>query len=81
MNIPNEIQEYLDEKVDSDSKLALIGCRATNSEISYGCCEYDIAVLGTNDLDLGNKITYLRSSTLEFLNFPNYSHHDISLST
>jgi len=79
LKIPNEIQEYLDEKVDSDSKLALIGCRATNSEISYGCCEYDIAVLGNNGLDLGNKITYLRSSTLEFLNFPNYSHHDISL--
>ncbi len=77
MNIPNEIQEYLDKKIDSD--LALIGCRAESSKISYDCCEYDIAVLGSKDLDLGNKITYLRNSTLEFVKFPNYNQHDISL--
>jgi len=77
LKIPNEIQEYIDEKTDSE--LALIGCRAENSEISYECCEYDIAVLGGNDAGLGNKITYVGNNTIEFLNFPKYSHHDISL--
>jgi hypothetical protein len=77
LKIPNEIQEYLYEKTDSE--LALIGCRAEDSEISYECCEYDIAVLGGNDASLRNKITYVGNNTLEFLNFPKYSHHDISL--
>jgi len=77
LKIPNEIQEYLDEKTDSE--LALIGCRAEDSEISYECCEYDVAVLGGNDASLRNKITYVGNNTLEFLNFPKYSHHDISL--
>ncbi len=77
MKIPNEIQEYLYEKTDSE--LALIGCRAEDSEISYECCEYDIAVLGVNDASLRNNITYVGNNTLEFLNFPKYSHHDISL--
>lgn len=77
MKISNEIQEYLYEKTDSE--LALIGCRAEDSEISYECCEYDIAVLGVNDASLRNNITYVGNNTLEFLNFPKYSHHDISL--
>jgi hypothetical protein len=77
LKIPNEIQEYMDEKTGSE--LALIGCRAENSEVSYECCEYDIAVLGSNDAGLGNKITHVGNNTLEFLNFPKYSHHDISL--
>jgi len=77
LKIPNEIQEYMDEKTGSE--LALIGCRAENSEVSYECCEYDIAILGSNDAGLGNKITHVGNNTLEFLNFPKYSHHDISL--
>jgi len=77
LKISNEIQEYLYEKTDSE--LALIGCRAEDSEISYECCEYDIAVLGVNDASLRNNITYVGNNTLEFLNFPKYSHHDISL--
>jgi hypothetical protein len=77
LKIPDEIQEYMDEKTGSE--LALIGCRAENSELSYACCEYDIAVLGGNDAGLGNKITHVGNNTLEFLNFPKYSHHDISL--
>ena len=77
MKISNEIQEYLYEKTGSE--LALIGCRAEDSEISYECCEYDIAVLGVNDASLRNNITYVGNNTLEFLNFPKYSRHDISL--
>lgn len=79
LKIPDKIQEYLSEKTDSE--LALIGCRAddTNTRISYDCCEYDIAVLGENDMGLGNKITQVGNDTLEFLDFPKYDHSEISL--
>ena len=77
--IPDKIQEYLSEKTDSE--LALIGCRAndTNTRVSYDCCEYDIAVLGKNDMGLGNKIMQVGNDTLEFLDFPKYDHNEISL--
>jgi hypothetical protein len=79
LKIPDKIQEYLSEKTDLE--LALIGCRAddTNTRISYDCCEYDIAVLGENDMGLGNKITQVGNDTLEFLDFPKYDHSEISL--
>lgn len=79
LKIPDRIQEYLSEKTDSE--LALIGCRAndTNTRISYDCCEYDIAVLGENDMGLGNKIMQVGNDTLEFLDFPKYDHSEISL--
>ena len=79
LKIPDKIQEYLSEKTDSE--LALIGCRAddTNTRISYDCCEYDIAVLGENDMGLGNKIKQVGNDTLEFLDFPKYDHSEISL--
>ena len=79
LKIPEKIQEYLSEKTDSE--LALIGCRAddTNTRISYDCCEYDIAVLGENDIGLGNKIMQVGNDTMEFLDFPKYDHGEISL--
>jgi hypothetical protein len=77
MKIPGKIQEYLREKIDSE--LALIGCRADTPEISYDCCEYDIAILGGNDMALGNKIMQIGNNTLEFLDFPKYGHYEISL--
>jgi hypothetical protein len=77
MKIPDKIQQYLSEKTDSET--ALIGCRADTSELSYDCCEYDIAILGGNDMGLGNKIMQIGNNTLEFLNFPKYGHNEISL--
>jgi hypothetical protein len=77
MKIPGKIQEYLSEEIDSE--LALIGCRADTPEISYDCCEYDIAILGGNDMSLGNKIMQIGNNTLEFLDFPKYGHYEISL--
>jgi hypothetical protein len=79
LKIPDKIQEYLSEK--TDSQLALIGCRAddTNTRISYDCCEYDIAVIGENDMGSGNKIMQVGNYTLEFLDFPKYNHSEISL--
>lgn len=80
MKIPDEVQAFLSK--NSDLELALIGCRADSSHISYDCCEYDIAVLGSNENGYDKKIIQLGDNTIEFLHFPNYQnygHNDISL--
>jgi hypothetical protein len=77
MMFPEKIQEYLSSK--KNSELALIGCRVDNSNISYECCEYDIAVLAKNGNGLGNSITQIGKEKLEFLDFSNYNQNVISL--
>lgn len=80
MKIPDEVQAFMSK--NSDLELALIGCRADSSHISYDCCEYDIAVLGSNENSYDKKIIQLGDNTIEFLHFPNYQkygHGDISL--
>jgi hypothetical protein len=77
MKIPDKIQQYLSEKTDSE--VALIGCWADTPELSYDCCEYDIAIIGGNDMGLGNRIMQIGNYTLEFLDFPEYEHNEISL--
>jgi hypothetical protein len=80
MKIPDEIQAFLSK--NSDLELALIGCRADSSHISYDCCEYDVAILGSNENVYDKKIVRLGDKTIEFLHFPNYQnyvHSDISL--
>jgi hypothetical protein len=80
MKIPDEVQAFVSK--NSDLELALIGCRADSSHISYDCCEYDIAVLGSNENSYDKKIIQLGDNTIEFLHFPNYQkygHGDISL--
>jgi hypothetical protein len=77
MMLSEEIQKYLSNK--KDSELALIGCRADNSNISYECCEYDIAVHAKNDNALSNNVTQIGKEKLEFLNFSNFNQNQISL--
>jgi hypothetical protein len=80
MKIPDEIQAFLSK--DRDLELALIGCRADSSHISYDCCEYDVAIIGSNENGYDKKIVRLGDNTIEFLYFPNYQnygHPDISL--
>ncbi|HEY7757455.1 MAG TPA: hypothetical protein VIA08_04420 [Nitrososphaeraceae archaeon] len=80
MKIPDEVQALLSK--NSDLELALIGCRADRPDISYDCCEYDVAVLGNNENSYDKKIIKLGDTTIEFLHFPNYQkygHSDISL--
>lgn len=77
MMLSEKIQEYLSNK--KNSELALIGCRADNSSISYECCEYDIAVLAKNENGLGNNIIQIGKEKLEFLDFSNFNQNDISL--
>ena len=75
--LSEKIQKYLSNK--KDSELALIGCRADNSNISYECCEYDIAVHAKNDNALSNNVTQIGKEKLEFLNFSNFNQNQISL--
>jgi hypothetical protein len=75
--LSEKIQEYLNNK--KNSELALIGCRADNSNISYECCEYDIAVLTKNNNGLGNNIMQIGKEKLEFLDFSNLYKNEISL--
>lgn len=79
MKIPDEIQAFLSK--NSDLELALIGCRADGSHISYDCCEYDVAILGSSENGYDKKIVQLGDKAIEFLHYPNYQngHHDISL--
>ena len=80
MKIPDEVQAFLSK--NSDLELALIGCRADSSHISYDCCEYDIAVLGSSENGYDKKIIQIGDNTIEFLHFPNYQkygNNDISL--
>lgn len=77
MMFPEKIQEYLSNK--KNSELALIGCRADNSNLSYECCEYDIAVLAKNGNGLGNSIMQIGKEKLEFLDFSNCNQNEISL--
>ena len=79
MKLPQEIQDFVSNNKELD--LALIGCRADGPHDSYGCCEYDFAILGGNiDNDIHKKIIQLGDSTLEFLNFQNQNvNEDISL--
>jgi hypothetical protein len=79
MKLPQEIQDFVSNNKELD--LALIGCRADGPHDSYGCCEYDFAILGGNiDNDVDKKIIQVGDSTLEFLNFQNQNvNEDISL--
>jgi len=58
--------------------MALVGCRADAPDVSYDCCEYDIAIFGNNEPYPQNKIVKLGKDTMEFQGFPKQS-NDISL--
>ena len=68
--LPSEILDYFND--NSEIKAALIGCRAHYPEISYQCCEYDMAILDHSRnypkiIDVGNciiEITNLTSTQL-----------------
>ena len=68
MKIPDEIQHYLTE--NHNSEMALVGCRADAPDVSYDCCEYDIAIFGKTESNPQNKIVKLGKDTLEFQGFP-----------
>lgn len=76
MKISDEILHHLTES--HNSEMALVGCRADAPNVSYDCCEYDIAIFGENESNAQNKIVKLGNDTLEFQGFPKQS-NDILL--
>ena len=76
MKIPDEILHHLTES--HNSEMALVGCRADAPDVSYDCCEYDIAIFGENESNPQNKIVKLGNDTLEFQGFSKQS-NDILL--
>ena len=64
--IPFTIKEYIDENISCP--VGVIGCRATNPEMSFECCEYDLAVF--SEQKYGNKILKLGNYKAELINLP-----------
>ena len=44
--IPRALIDYINNNIRYP--VGLIGCRATNPEMSFDCCEYDIAIFNRN---------------------------------
>jgi hypothetical protein len=64
--ILSTIKEYIDENISCP--VGVIGCRATNPEMSFECCEYDLAVF--SEQKYGNKILKLGNYKAELINLP-----------
>ncbi|HYY65835.1 MAG TPA: hypothetical protein VE622_01760 [Nitrososphaeraceae archaeon] len=64
--IPFTIKKYVDENISYP--VGIIGCRATNPEMSFECCEYDLAIF--SEQKYGNKILKLGNYKAELINLP-----------
>jgi hypothetical protein len=63
--IPTSVVEYINDY--SQFPAGIIGCRAAEGNVSYSCCEYDIALFcDKNSPDL-DKVISLNGATLEFI--------------
>ncbi len=67
MSIPNAVVEYIN--TNSLYPAGVIGCRAA-SNVSYGCCEYDIAVFCDEMKPNLNRVITLNGITIEIIPFP-----------
>ena len=62
-HIPSELVDYISNNFRYPA--GIIGCRATNPEMSLDCCEYDIAIF--NKQSTGNSFIRLGSHGLELI--------------
>lgn len=62
-HIPNYLIDYISNNFRYPA--AIIGCRATNPEMSLDCCEYDIAIF--NKQSTGNRFIQLGNHGLEVI--------------
>jgi hypothetical protein len=62
-HIPSELVDYISNNFRYPA--GIIGCRATNPEMSLDCCEYDIAIF--NKQSTGNRFIRLGSHGLELI--------------
>ena len=61
--IPSDLIEYINNNFRYP--VGIIGCRATNPEMSFDCCEYDIAIF--NGKSQGNRFVRLGDHGLELI--------------
>jgi hypothetical protein len=66
--IPSTVVQYINDHTPHPS--ALIGCHAASGQISYSCCEFDIAVFCENGKAYVNRVITLNNATIEFIYFP-----------
>ena len=62
-SIPSALIDYINNNIRYP--VGIIGCRATNPEMSHDCCEYDIAIF--NRKSDGNRFFQLGDHGLEFI--------------
>lgn len=61
--IPSALIDYINDNIRYS--VGIIGCRATNPEMSFDCCEYDIAIF--NGKSQGNRFVRLGDHGLELM--------------
>jgi hypothetical protein len=64
-SIPNSVVEYINDY--SQFPAGIIGCRAAEGNVSYSCCEYDIALFCDKNRPDIDKVKFLNGATLEFI--------------
>jgi hypothetical protein len=77
ISIPTSVIEYINDY--SQFPAGIIGCRAAEGNVSYSCCEYDIALFCNNSKPDLDNVKSLNGTTLEFIpmydiNETNYIH-------
>jgi hypothetical protein len=68
-HIPNYLIDYISNNFQYPA--GIIGCRATNPEMSLDCCEYDIAIF--NKQSAGNRFIRVGNHGLELINLTEIS--------
>jgi hypothetical protein len=66
LKIPILIKKFVDNNFDCP--VALIGCRATNPEISFDCCEYDLAIIREHPDVRDDKYLKIGNHNVELIN-------------
>jgi hypothetical protein len=64
-SIPNSVVEYINDY--SQFPAGIIGCRAAEGDVSYSCCEYDIALFCDKNRPDIDEVKSLNGATLEFI--------------
>ena len=67
VSVPSSIVKYIND--NSPYPAGVIGCRAALGQLSYSCCEYDIAVFCKNGKPNVNRIVILDGIIVKFIPF------------
>ena len=71
-----EYQKTLGDVDDNISHpVGIIGCRSTISEISFDCCEYDLAIFNSEQTNESNRILNIGNYNVELITLPTLPKH------